>query len=484
MTERMNVVFLMPDQLRPDFLSCYGADFIHTPHIDALCAGGTRYARAISPSPICVPMRASLLTGLNTVRTGVLNNYSWLRPDRAACGMPTWPELLADAGYTTAGIGKMHFYPWDITEGFAYRAISEDKRHIHVQDDYARYLERHGLKKYHGNEHAGYFEDKGAIVSRVPAEHQVDNWVADEACGFIERCPANAPLAMMVGFPGPHCPYDPPPELAGMFDPEAMPPSIPATAESAAFNESFIAGNLRDWNQVDYRDFTEAQKRKVRAYYAAQVHQIDQGIGRILASLRATGRAENTVIIVGSDHGDYLGDYGFVGKGTFFEPSIRVPLIVHDPRVEGARVVAETVSFLDVFATILHAADLPLPPDSDAQPLPGFGPAVDTHRAAVVGVLATGMFITDDRWKLARYENGVVALFDLRDDPHEQRNLAYDPTHLEPLQRLDRAMQAHLLRSIVAANRDKIIHSMETATPMFGVPGWSRPYPYQHDPWS
>lgn len=483
MTERMNIVFLMPDQLRPDFLGCYGADFIRTPHIDALCAGGTRYARAISPAPICVPMRASLLTGRDTIVTGVLNNNAWLRPDRAACGMPTWPELLATVGYMTAGIGKMHFYPWDIMEGFAYRTIAEDKRHIHIQDDYAQYLERHGYKKYHGNEHEGYFEHKGAIVNRIPAAHQVDTWVADHACAFIERAPADRPLAMMVGFPGPHCPYDPPPELAEMFDPETMPPSIPATPESAAFNASFIAGNLREWNQVDYRHFTEAQKRQIRAYYAALVHQIDQGIGRILASLHATGRAEKTVIIFGSDHGDYLGDYGFVGKGTFFEPSIRVPLIVRDPRVAQTRVVAETVSLLDVFATILRAADLPLPPDSDARPLPGFGAEAGGEHAAVIGVLATGMFITDDRWKLARYENGVVALFDLRDDPHEQRNLAYHPDYLEPLQRLDRAMQAHLLRSITAANRDKMIHSVETATPKFGMRGWSRPYPYRHDPW-
>ncbi len=317
MAERMNVVFLMPDQLRPDFLGCYGAGFIRTPHIDALCDGGTRYARALSPSPICVPMRASLLTGQNTIRTGVLTNYHWLRPDRAAMGLQTWPEMLGAAGYTTAGIGKMHFYPWDITEGFAYRAISEDKRHIHVRDDYAQYLERHGHHKYHGAEHEGYFEGKGAMVSRVPTEHQVDVWVANEACAYIERTPKDTPFAMMVGFPGPHCPYDPPPELAGMYDPVAMPASIPETAESAVSRESFIRSYRQPWCGIDYTELTEAQKRGVRAHYAALVHQIDEGVGRILAAIAGRGIADRTVVIFAADHGDFLGDFARVGKSMF-----------------------------------------------------------------------------------------------------------------------------------------------------------------------
>ncbi len=483
MAERMNVVFLMPDQLRPDFLSCYGADFIRTPHIDALCDGGTRYARALSPSPICVPMRSSLLTGQNTIKTGVLTNYQWLRPDRAEMGLQTWPELLAEVGYTTAGIGKMHFYPWDSTEGFSYRAIAEDKRHIHVQDDYHHYLARHGHHKYHGDEHEGYHEGKGAMVSRVPAEHQVDVWVANEACAFIEGHDAATPFAMMVGFPGPHCPYDPPPEIAAMFSPDDMPASIPGTAESETFRESFIAGNLRDWNKVDYRDFTEAQKRKIRAHYAALVHQVDEGVGRILAALRAKGVADRTVVIFGSDHGDYLGDFDFVGKGTFFEPSIRVPLIVNDPRIREGRVLPQPVSLLDVFATILHAAGVPVPPRSDSWVLPGLDADAAPRPPEVVGVLANGAFVTDDRWKLARYENGTVTLHDLRDDPHEQRNLAYHPEHLDTMQRLDAAMQAVIFRSLVEANRDKIIHSVETATPSFGLPGWERPYPYRDNPW-
>ena len=107
MSDRLNLLFIMPDQLRAYFLSCYGADFIETPHIDGLAARGVRYERAYSPSPICVPARAMLLTGRNAIQTGVLTNEHYLRPDLDDCGIRTWPEQLGEVGYATAAIGKM-----------------------------------------------------------------------------------------------------------------------------------------------------------------------------------------------------------------------------------------------------------------------------------------------------------------------------------------------------------------------------------------
>ncbi len=132
MTTHPNILFIMPDQLRSDFLSCYGADFLETVHIDSIAAEGVRYERTYSASPVCVPARASLMTGLNAIRTGVLDNGLWLRPDRRECGILTWPERLNEQGYYTAGVGKMHFYPWDITEGLQYRVIAEDKRWLYI----------------------------------------------------------------------------------------------------------------------------------------------------------------------------------------------------------------------------------------------------------------------------------------------------------------------------------------------------------------
>ena len=113
MTSHPNIVFLFPDQLRPDFLSCYGAEFIKTPNIDALAKEGVRYERAYSGSPVCVPARTALLTGMNAIRNGVTDNLHRIRSDYAEAGIKTWPQILSDAGYYTTGIGKMHFYPWD-----------------------------------------------------------------------------------------------------------------------------------------------------------------------------------------------------------------------------------------------------------------------------------------------------------------------------------------------------------------------------------
>jgi arylsulfatase len=474
----MNIIFLLPDQLRPDFLGCYGARFISTPHIDALSENGVTYRRAVSPSPLCVPARASLLTGMNSIQHGVLENTSWLRPDRAACGIQTWPEILSEAGYHTEAVGKMHFYPWDKSEGFAQRVIAEDKRHIYIHDDYADYLEAHGYRKYHGSEHDGYFENKGAIISKIPAEHQVDQWVADRTCEFLENYSGDRPFALMVSFPGPHCPYDPPIELADLYRPEDMPASIPATDDSRLFRELVIGMNKRPWNQVDYTDFQDQHKRKIRAYYAALVHQIDQGVGRIVAALNASRFREDTVIIFASDHGDFLGDYDLIGKHLFYEPSIRVPLIVKLPHASAARSAGSLVSLTDVTATILALAGVDRSGWGDSIVLPELGLPQVRSRDHIFGATEFGLMVIANEWKLCRYKNGHVALYNLSDDPHEQRNLAYQPHTLHDLRRLDAIMQRDLIESLIMTNGDKFVEkSRYQGRGEFGQRGWQRSYP-------
>jgi len=478
MPNRPNLLFLMPDQLRPDFLSCYAADFIETPHIDSLAARGIRFEKAYSTHPICVPARAALLTGMNAIRTGVTDNGQWLRPDLAACGIHTWPELLNAQGYYTAAIGKMHFYPWDIVHGFQYRVASEDKRWIRVRDDYQEFLHSRGLSKLHGNEQDGYHAGKGAMLSPIPWDASVDHFVGQEAVRFIDEYADEAPFAAMVGFPGPHCPYDPTPEYLDKIDPAQMPDPIPNTHTPPKMIQGNVQGNLGAWNGVDYTEFNDDHKQKIRTHYAALVKQIDDEVGDILAALERTGQLENTIIIFASDHGDYLGDHGMIGKSSFYEGSCHVPLILCGPGVSGPGVTDEIVALLDVTASLLHAGGADMPGYMDSRPLPGLG-AERTPHNYLYGATSSGWMIYDGRWKLCKYATGDILFFDLASDPTEENNLAGEPAYLSRYLRMDAALTQEMMRSITAANSDRRVYTGNSMwnDDDFGKRGWQRQYP-------
>ena len=215
MSDRPNLLFIMPDQMRHDFLSCYGAPHVSTPNIDRIAAEGIRYDQAYSLHPVCVPARCSLLTGLNAWRTHVLTNGNYLRPDHADCGLRTWAEMLTEHGYLTSAIGKMHFYPWDASFGFQHRIACEDKVWVNIQDDYWHYLQQRGHRKYMGKEHEGYDENRGACVSLLPWDCYWDYFVGEEAAHFIREYDDERPFACMVGLPRPARPLRPHTGISG-----------------------------------------------------------------------------------------------------------------------------------------------------------------------------------------------------------------------------------------------------------------------------
>jgi len=486
MARQPNIIFLMPDQLRWDFLSCYGADFIDTPNIDRIASEGMRYERAYSTSPICVPARASLLTGLNAIRNGVTDNGQWLRPDLAACGIQTWPEQLNAQGYYTAAIGKMHFYPWDSNHGFQYRSICEDKRWLQIRDDYYHFLHERGHRKYHGNEHDGYFENRGAIVSKLPWQLSWDHFVGQEAVRFLrtygntnkeQDSTDDAPFAMMVGFPGPHCPYDPNQEFLDGIDPATMPPPVPNAGHTPKLQQQNIEGNKHPWNGVDYSEFTAEHKRKIRAHYAALVKQIDYEVGQILTTLAEIGQLDNTIILFASDHGDYLGDHDLIGKGSFYEASIHVPLLVRFPDGSQQGVYEGLVTLGDVTATILALASCTLPPYLDSRPLPAIG--LETcPRDQIFGMVSNGWMVQDERWRLTKYSTGEAVLFDLDTDPDEQVNLVGAIEHRQTEHQLEMALTEEIMRSLVLAHEEKRVYRSDLAQdPLYGREGWQRPYP-------
>ncbi|HAA77338.1 TPA: hypothetical protein DCE37_19675 [Candidatus Latescibacteria bacterium] len=474
-----NLLFIMPDQLRADFLSCYGANFIDTPHIDSLCEQGVRYAKAIAPSPVCVPMRSTLLTGLNAIRTGVLGNGNFLRPDLEECGIHTWPSTLVSAGYRTCAVGKMHFYPWEASMGFEDRIVCEDKRWIHIEDHYQEYLKAKGTRKLHGNEHEGYQENRGAIVHQHPFEDSWDGFVGNEAASYISQYQDDRPFAMMVGFPGPHCPYDPSPEYADLYRPEDMPKPYPIGPDQPeSFIKGNVQGNLGTWNGVDYTEFTDEHKAKIRAHYAGLVKGIDDKVGKIIDSLKATDKWNNTIVIFCSDHGDYLGDHGLIGKGAYYESSTKVPLIVRHPAMSESIVHESPATVMDITATLLHFGGCEVPGYMDSRPLADLGVDGSESRKQVYGFVTGGSMSYDGTWKLARYATGYGALFNVDDDPAEQNNRIDDPDCQEIRDRLDSELNAHMIRSINLANAEKN-HQTSWEDPLYcaGESQWNRVYP-------
>ncbi|MFN3169582.1 MAG: sulfatase-like hydrolase/transferase [Hyphomicrobiales bacterium] len=467
-----NIVFLLPDQLRPDFLGCYGAGFLKTPNIDALAKQGTRWETATSPSPICVPARASMLMGQHAHANGVIDNLSWVRPDHEAIGLKGWPQYLVEAGYSTSAVGKMHFYPWDICEGFQTRIIAEDKRHIHIEDDYDAALKQAGLRKVHAREQAGYGQHKGASINDYPDHLQVDRWVADQTVAHINALPSHKPFALMVGFPGPHCPYDPPEYALAAIDPAALPQAVPPTLESRSHHPAFVASYMRAWADLDYSDLTPEESRRLRHHYAALVERLDADVGQIVEALRNAGHLDNTIIVFASDHGDYLGDFSLVGKTYFHEPSIRVPLIVADFRAEPANAsTTQMASLLDLPATFLEFAGVDVPAHWHGHPL---GDAPDDR--IICGVTTHGFMARSDRWKLVRYKNGVEALFDLQSDPYEQVNCLAERPDMRAL--LDAALAEVLLEGLIAGHADKRVSEAQgESNHAFFRRGWTRTYP-------
>jgi arylsulfatase len=484
MPDRPNIVFIMPDQLRHDFLSCYGADFIDTPNIDALCEQGIRFERAYSEHPVCVPARASLLTGMNTVKTGVLDNSQWLRPDYGQCGLRTWPELLNAQDYYTLSTGKMHFYPWEERFGFQRRIIAEDKLWGFIEDDYHHFLAARGYNKRLMVDDPSYHENHMALISPLPYECTVDHWVGVQTAKWITEYDGDEPFAIMVGFPGPHSQYDPAPEFA-TFAAADMPEPAPTVKEDVAMMRSGRGGAQRtgrghqSWYRVNNPNPPTPDTHMLhRANYAGLVKQIDVEVGRIVEALANKGQLDNTVIILSSDHGDYLGDHGMGGKGTYYEGSCHVPMIVRHPGIAGGQVRDDLVTLTDVTATMVGLSGGPVPGYMDGVPLPGLGLAGASAREHVIGILRSGWMIFDGEWKLARYAGGAH-LFNLSQDPQEQHNRARDPDCADIYHRLDHLLLADVMRLMNEANFAGR-HLTHSSSLDYGRVGWDRTYPM---PW-
>lgn len=461
-----NIVFIITDQQRYDTVGAFGHPHMATPHLDRLAREGTWFSHCYVTGASCVPSRASLFKGLYPHTLGVLDNASTWRH--------TWVELLGEAGYHCASVGKMHTQPMDADAGFASRTIVENKDRsmakrgrdfIDAWDTAiaAAGLVKPGLPTYRLL--PDYAERLGAYDWELPEHLHADSFVGGRAVDWIEANAATAqPFFLQIGFPGPHPPYDPPRRWSQRYLDQALP--IRSLSQDDLDGQPPPFQALRRKHAEGHHDAvphivhaTAEARHRQRAHYLGNVSLIDHEVGRVLAALEAMGKLQSTIVVFTSDHGDCLGDHGHSQKWTMYEESIRVPMIVWSPSLlSGRGEVSRLVQSFDLVPALLSVAEVDTPAWFESESLlPALRGEPFDGRAAVYAeqgrdvVFQFADFVSmlrSERWKLVHFMGEEFGqLFDLHLDPDEERNLWRDPAHQSVRAQLENDLYQWRLRS-------------------------------------
>ncbi|ONI44921.1 hypothetical protein AN641_05415 [Candidatus Epulonipiscioides gigas] len=333
----MNVMVILCDQLRPDYLSCYGNKQIKTPNIDSLYNDGVLFEHAITASPVCAPGRACMMTGRY-----VSDHNVWTNDVAFRDGIDFLPMRMKDNGYMCGAFGKLHHFPGKDSKGFDV-AYQMEERRLQTEDDYYKYLkELHPeITDLYGHDEKGHFS--------YPLNEYYEHWMADKTIEFIKDNQTKN-FFTWTSFQGPHGPMDAPIEDDGITEWIEM---------DAAIDVEHIPNS----EVVQYRRMRQGVKpakacRNYRSEYARMIQIIDYEIGRIITHLKENGLYENTVIIFSTDHGDLAGDYGMFQKGPMLHKSqLEVPMIVaNHPELPKHTRSDILVSNIDIGATALKVA--------------------------------------------------------------------------------------------------------------------------------
>ncbi len=440
-----NILFLCADQMRGDAMRCAGNDVIHTPHLDRLAARGARFTNAFSVDPVCVPARATMITGNYPHRcTGDKRNSGAVKADQVVM-----PRYFHDHGYQTYAAGKLHFVPYAkpgaprTTHGYDQVSLAESGRIIGLYDptgqtpgleDYHDYLKTVGWGGF-SRAHGIGNNDIHPAPSPLPPEHCVDAYVATRAIDYLQehrRLHPNQPFFLFASFPKPHAPYDPPAELCSLYDPRSIPAPLRKHDALPHAPGKFIEQITHGWDK-----FSPEMHRVAKAYYYALVTFQDRQIGRILACLADQGQLDNTIILYTADHGDMTGDFGFWAKSCFYRGSVNVPMLLSAPGlIPPGAVLDDLAGTQDIFPTLAALAGIPLSHAIDGADLTPrlTGQSQKQARPYAVsyynGSPMQGYMIANQSVKYVYNEcNGIEELYDLNHDPDEQNNLAADSAH-------------------------------------------------------
>ena len=489
MTDRKikNILFIMYDQLRFDYLSCAGHPHLHTPNFDHVAAKGVRFTNAYVQSPVCGGSRMCFYTGRYASSHGAHWNGFPLR-----VGEMTLGDHMRNAGMDCWLIGKTHMKA-DV-EGMKRLGLSPDSVigarqaecgfDIWIRDDglwgngpdgaydekrspYNEYLKSKGYEAENpwadfanagvdGDEIAsGWIFRNADKPANIREEDSETPWLTDRTIEFISE--QEGPWLAHVSYIKPHWPYIVPAPYNDMYGQAHVPPPLRDVCEREDAHPVFASYQQNKIAQAFQKDEV---RQKVIPAYMGLIKQCDDQLGRILDHLEKTGQIDQTMIVLTSDHGDYLGDHWLGEKDLFHEQSVKIPMIIYDPRPEadGTRgtVCDALVESIDLAPTFVEAtgnnyADHILEGRSLMPWLHGestdwrkfviseFDYSV-TPQSVKLGVAprdARLFMVFDGRYKLMHAEGGFrPMLFDLKTDPHEFHDLAKHNSHQSEIERL------------------------------------------------
>ena len=476
MSEKMNVLFMITDAQRVDHLSCYGNKILKTPNIDRLASESVRFTNYFCTNPICMPNRATMITGLYPNVHGVRSNGINLRED-----LQTITHTLRNRGWNTAAIGKIHHQFW----------MAPFKRKTLSAENIASWVDSKGRKDpvrenfpipYYGYDEVEVVVGNGSICSGhyiewleekspsvaeevkkrclnydilfslycddIPEEYYNTTYVQERTIAFLERFTkgdyGTKPFYLHCSFPDPHYPIIPPKRFRDMYKPEDI--ELPASFHDAKnlLNHEFLGQHMKNppFKKAFLRESTEEEIRKITALTYASIAYVDYSVGQILASLEKLGLSDNTIVIYTSDHGDLMGDHGLLFKGPCpYNGVLQLPLVW---KVPGLTKPGETtdslVSTVDYPKTILYLLGIKErhhPPDMQGYDITPILKNPETkvrdccfiENDEEVGPLKSRLrhFVTED-YKLTIYESvpGYGDIYDRKNDPDEMNNLWYD----------------------------------------------------------
>ncbi|MHA2130805.1 MAG: sulfatase family protein, partial [Promethearchaeota archaeon] len=448
MNKKPNIILIFPDQHRGDVMRCTGDEVVIMPNLDKLAAEGVVFTNCFTNSPLCIPARASLMTGKYVSEHGVINNNM-----EARSSSQSHVRNIRDAGYHTAVIGKTHLYQhgggqeWnhtnekiDVLKEWGFEDIHEITGPIaSIQNDspYIDYLKEKGLLEAHRKYLRDYWvEWRGGEAkpwklqpSPLPNEDHLDSYTGKKSVEWIQNYQDDKPFYLQICFPGPHDPFDSPQEYRDMYKTEEMPVGILEHPKEP------FPGNIKfvlTWSGLD--GMTKAQNQLMKTFYYGKITLIDEWIGKIMKALDDKGLLDNTWIIYTSDHGEMLGDHMMSHKIVFYEGALRIPLIIRPPGGINGWNCNGLTDHIDIASSLIEIARVkPLEKCEGRSLIPQILAGLEDQNAqkgkdVVFSQVLRYTMVRDNQYKLVVRSDNLkpVEFYDLKNDPNELENKVND----------------------------------------------------------